>query len=146
MGRGPTIPTEAHFDKGSWGHDGTEWRKFSLLWGYSDRWAETVSELNAVVGTNNLYTAAVPAGYVYVLQGADCINVNSACTREIGPAAPGSLLILVQDAGALAGTVTMTGPCEVVLKEGDVVKSSFVGCTAGDDLYLRVWGYKMRVT
>ena len=43
---GPTAPAEAHFDKGSWGWDLTQWRKLGLLWGYTDRLAERAFDLD----------------------------------------------------------------------------------------------------
>ena len=127
------------------GFDGSNWRKLQQLWGYTDRWVETVSELNAGAGANNIFTAAVPAGYVYVCNLCDCFNNTSASTRLLGATDGTNNVILTQEAGIAAGGITISGYCWVVLKEGDQMRARFTGCTAGDDLYLRVWGFKMKI-
>jgi len=143
---GPTNPAEAHFDKGMWGWDGSVWRKIPLLLGYTDRWVEAVVNASADAGINILYTAAVPAGYVYVLNAAYCYNETSTSGQDIGPYGNSISVLVVQAAAVPANSVTVTGLCNIVLKAGDKVRIRFTACTAGDSLVGRVWGVKVKVS
>ena len=142
---GPTDPAEAHFDKGSWGWDLTQWRKLPLVFGYTDRWVEQQSDLNADAGTNSLQTVAVPSGYVYRV---DCIvtmNVDKVVTQLKRVVGGGVEVEIAVDLAAGAATHISLFPVGLWLKVGDYVKVYFLDCNAGDDLYLEVWGIKMAI-
>lgn len=143
---GITIPTEEYFKDGTWGHDGTQWRKLPLTWGYTDRWHEVVAVANAAAGTNDLLTTAVPAGEVWILQTADCYNANSVSGQSIAPTDGATVTILVQAVAVVVACITVTGFCHIALREGDQIRARFTGCILNDTLSLRVWGYKMAVT
>lgn len=127
------------------GYDGSAWQKLPLLWGYSDRWFERVSDTDATAGTNTLDTAAVPAGYVYVVQGIATLNLSTVVTHRQG-LRPGTYdMILQRTTGVGAGVTLPLFPVGIALKEGDTVRARFYGCTAGDDIHLSVVGYKMAI-
>lgn len=126
-------------------YDGTTWRKSNLLWGYYDRYFEAVSDTEAAVN-DTLSTTAVPAGYVYVVNFISAFNNTNAFTR----------LLVIPWAGASVGPhlIYETNPAAVVpnlwegavvLKEDDYIKAEFEGNTLNDDIFLRVWGYKMKI-
>jgi len=145
MGQGPTQPTEQYFDKGLWGYDGVRWRKLPLLWGYSDRWFENL-DYTADATYILRKSAAVPAGYVYVLEAAALLLLQRATTSasiEVLPAgAPGCP---VQNAAALAANTWLFWVGRATLKAGDQVQLYLNNCQAGDTFSGRIWGYKMAV-
>lgn len=142
---GPTQETEEHFRHGQWGHDGTQWRKLPLTWGYTDRWVEYVEDLNAAAGTNTLACAAVPAGYVYVLQAMISQNVNTITAHSKEVRGDSITAVLARDAAVAAGLTKELFPIGVALKAGDIARCRFIGCALNDDINLVVWGYKMKV-
>lgn len=142
---GITSPSEQHFDKGLWGWTGSVWAKLAMLFGYTSRWAERVTDQASGVETIDVTTTVVPAGYIYVLQACSAINVGSACA---------SVLMRVLGGGAYCGILYQGTPIiaapdcwsgEIVLAAGDSVTARFVTCADGDNCYLDVRGYKMAV-
>ena len=127
------------------GYTGADWQKLQMLWGYYDRWAELVSNLDAATGENNLNSAAVLAGYVHVLL---------AAWGQDNTSDPGVVDIRVWDGtqyhalayetpGGIAIPALWAGMA--VLKEGDKANVRLRGCTLHDDLYAGFIGYKMRL-
>jgi len=145
MSYGITNPAEEYFKDGLWGWDGSQWRKLGLLFGYYDRWVERQRETNAAAGQNSLQTDAVPAGYIYILDAIVTMNLNKAVThlkRVVGDGIEVELSIATAVPTATHDTLF---PISIVLKPGDYVKVYFLACDAGDDLFLEVWGYKMKI-
>lgn len=126
-------------------YDGTNWRKSNLLWGYNDRWAERATNLNATVGTNNLSTTAVPAGYVYWVAAARMLNNTSAITSYRLELLGDGVAVPIELLASPAAAESLLWSGGLPLKEDDVVRAIFYGCVAGDDLYLDVWGYMMKI-
>ena len=142
---GPTDPAEVYFDKGSWGWDGTAWRKLPLLLGYTDRWVEQQSDLSADVGTNTLATVVVPAGSIYRVDMVSAFNQTSACSIMLLAVGDG-IDVTFGPYTAFAATMQHNVfPVGIYLKAGDYLIAYYFDCTAGDDLFLRVWGLKMGV-
>lgn len=167
MGGGPTEPTEQFFRRGLWGwasttwerltslsnllgvalhgYDGSDWQKLPLVWGYTDRWAVTRSDLSATAGSNTLQTIAVPAGEIYILHALTGLNVNSICSmrfRVRSASIACTLTTFINQAASVVAAKDYTG---LVLKEGDQAEVVFDGCTLNDDIYLVAWGAKMAV-
>ena len=135
----------ADLTPGIHGWDGSDWKKLPMVWGYSDRYHEQVSELNAVVN-DTLDTTPVPAGYIHVVTSLSAFNATNAFSR----------LQVITLTGTSTGphSIDQTNPTagtaynwsgSLVLKEDDYIRAHFDGNTANDDLYLRVWGYKMKI-
>lgn len=142
---GPTIPTEEYFDKGQWGHDGTQWRKLNLVWGYYDRLVEQVTIADASAGNNLLYHTIVPAGYLWIVRG---VNVRDTPTAALCFCViyDGATAYYIYEYGTLvASTFRLFSPGEIVLKPGDRILSDFYGCALHDVLVSVLWGYKMKV-
>lgn len=121
------------------------WQKQPPIFGYSGRWRQTVTNANADAGTNDLLTTAVPEGYVYVLNAADCYNANTICNRAISAYDGGTLTHIISEVTVAVGVSTVTRYCSIVLAEGDQIRARFVNCAAGDYIQLRCWGYMMRI-
>jgi len=143
---GITNPTEEYFKDGTWGWDGTQWRKLGLLWGYSDRYVERAGNESAAAGYNVLASSTVPAGEVWVVQGVVVKNVNTATQCNA--------FLVASDTGyALTERVTLTPDTwycfainPAIMKAGDYLTTAFFNCQAGDGLYMDINGYKMKVT
>ena len=140
---GPTDPTEAHFDKGLWGWDLTQWRKLPVLWGYSAIWDKDLG--GTATGTVwNKSTSAIPAGEVWVLQGISIRNLTRATvavTVYIIRASGAEIYLDYAANQALGLPMLATGLFALV--EGDRVWVYVGGCQAGDVIKGGVVGYKM---
>ena len=142
---GPTDPAEAHFDKGSWGWDLTQWRKLGLLWGYTDRLAERAFDLDAAAGSNTLSLGAVPSGEVWsvsLLTAVDWTSAVTGITVQLFVGADDYYLGL-RGVTAAAVSVEIQGP--IIAKTGDILRVNMGGCTLHDVLAFYVNGYKMAV-
>ena len=143
---GITNPTEEYFKDGTWGWDGTQWRKLGLLLGYYDRLAGRTVKDNATAGENTVDSPSVPAGEVWVVQVITGIDSNTAVTKIRLVLTTGSVSIALKEDVPPAANRWLPWTGEVVLKEGDKIQAVFYGCNAGDYLVLGWWGYKMRVS
>ena len=143
---GITNPTEEYFKDGTWGWDGTQWRKQGILFGYRATVNESISNTNANAGINALNSATVPAGELWIIQLIGAMNVNTACSRIAFFVYRTPTEYPVLDQVTCTANVWVTWAGNVVLKTGDYLKAYFLGCTAGDDIYLRYLGYKVSVT
>lgn len=127
-------------------YTGSAWVKSNLLWGYNDLFAEVVYDTNASAGTNTLETTAVPSGYVYILTSCMVVNINSVCTRIRKLAwRSGTEYCDFDTSSSPAAGIHQPIACWIPLKEGDTVRGVFYGCVLNDDIYLAVWGYKMKI-
>jgi len=127
------------------GWDGSAWRKLPLVWGYSDRWVEYVTSTASGGGNASVDSAAVDTGLVHVLQ--FCAVRHNAGANKHVEAYLKSLteyIPLFQDLAAVTDTwypFTVNG----VLKATDRVSAIVVAPGDGKAIYLRMWGYKMKV-
>lgn len=142
---GLTDPTEPYFRNGLWGHDGTQWRRLNLLWGFYDTLAETVVNLSATAGLNTLLGAAVPSGEIWVVRMISAVDVNTAVTYirlgvRIGPT---DYRVYEVRPGVAAQWSSVQ--CDLVLKESHQIVASMDGCVLNDDIYMQYLGYKMNV-
>ena len=117
----------------------------NIPFGYNNRYAEEVSNLNAAAGWNDLLGTAVPAGEVWVVTAIAGVNSNRACTIQIG-ARGGTIDVYAISTTSAGALLWVAAAPQLILKEGDKIVGSFGGCTAGDDIYLRASGYKMKVS
>ena len=127
------------------GYIGAAWQKLPMLWGYSDRYVERLEDNNAAAGWNWENLTAVPAGEIWVIQAARADNATSQTTAtKIELLSDGPTNTLIKDLLPAAGHHTCWQGA-VVLKEGDLIRAEFEGCTAGDDLTTSAWGFKMDI-
>jgi len=140
---GITDPTQEYFKDGGWGHDGTQWRKLPLLWGYSDVWRERLWELNPLTIEYRLYMTVVPTGEVWVAKHAITVDINTVCTRHLIQVYDGAKFFDTIAAESPAAGIPQNYHLDIVLKAGDQLAVIFVGSAVGDDLYFFTQGYKM---
>ena len=115
------------------------------LFGFNDRYAETVSNLDPGAGAITLDTTAVPAGEVWIVQCVEAYN-DARGVRMLAVLRTST----TSEASVFDITTTVAGGRAIangqwVLKAGDCVRFYFLTTTAGDDLYGHLWGYKMKV-
>lgn len=143
---GITNPLEEYFKDGQWGWDGTRWRKLNLTFGYYNRLADIVTYTMPGAATYNLYSSAVPAGYLWLVQSAGSMNSLHAVTQQIfawDTVNVVPLQALVTPALSVWNVYYHPG---LVLKPGDQLVCAFGTCTANDVLWLKIWGYIMAIT
>jgi len=128
------------------GWDGSVWRKLPLVWGYSDVYREHIEDLNADVTYDSLSGSAVPAGEIWVVNAIMAVDLTSAITRiSIYITGGGTTTDLNQvSAPTVNEPTTFSG--HAVMKEDEYVGAYFDGTVAGDDIFLNVRGYKMKVS
>lgn len=144
-GRGPTDPAEAHFDKGLWAWDGSQWRKLPMLFGYSAVLSLAVSETSAPAGTYNLDSGVVPAGEIWIVNVLVGTAVSGSCTSfRFGYVHDGSQ-VFVEEVVTPVSAQLYNFVGQIVLDAGDYLRARFYGLTLNDDVYLYVTGYKMAV-
>jgi len=142
---GITDPAQEYFKDGGWGWTGTAWVKLGLLWGYYDRLAEDLGDLNPGAGSYTKYSTAVPAGEVHVIRGISYMNNSGARGALDFRAYFGALFTFLYAAPVPGASTPHFISCDFVLKEGDRVRVNQASVVAGDDIYSAVWGYKMKV-
>lgn len=137
--------TAADLTPGIMGWDGSAWQKLPLLLGYTDRWVELQLTNSAAAGVNDLNTDPVPAGYIYVVQAISMINNDNICHRRPSVTDDTTFVHLAYEINIAALVPTMVNHPGIPLKEDDYVRGRFSSCTAGDNLRLYTWGYKMAI-
>jgi len=117
-----------------------------MVFGYSDRWAENVSDIASGASNAVAQTAVVPAGCIYVLQQAEAFHNAAAAVELSATPTVGALVCpLVHSLGADPWVhYSWTG--SLVLKAGDRITATATAPGDGKIVYLNVWGYKMKIT
>lgn len=146
MSLGPGMPTEEYFNKGTWGYDGTLWRKLPMLWGYSESWRERKQNLSCAAGANSLLHTAVSAGEVWVLESISVFNVQTDCTYIRIYITSGVMSYIFKQFSDPALNVPEQYSGRFTFGPGDVLTVTFAGCVLNDDIYSDVVGYKMRIS
>ena len=143
---GITNPTEEYFKDGLWGWDGTQWRKLSLLFGYSGPYSESPSNTNLPAGDSNLAGSTVPAGEVWVVQGMMGEVISSTCTELRFGFWNGAAIIICKQVLAPVSGQLYDYQGMLILAAGYYPLILLYDMTAGDYAYLNIWGYKMKVS
>ena len=140
---GITNPTEEYFKDGIWGWDGTQWRKLSLLFGYSGPYSEAPYNTNLPAGVSNLAGSTVPAGEVWVVQGMLATVISSTCTDLRFGFWNGADIIICKQVLSPTSGQFYDYQGMLVLAAGYYPLIRVYNMTAGDDAFLYIWGYKM---
>lgn len=105
---------------------------------------QEVFTTSAIAGTNTL-SITVPAGYAWVIETYQVVNINTANTAIVIAAGDGLGGTVQMESFAGSAGVVQRGHVSVTLSGDNVLNAVFVGCSAGDDIYLRAWGYLMEL-
>jgi hypothetical protein len=130
---------------GTHGYVNGAWKKNPILFGYSDTLLLAYSNTNLAAGFNELLSAAVPAGKIWIVTN---INIGYIGTSPVE-----------MGVGIKRGTTTYTIWWERppvsnvsynkqgwwVLKEGDKLNNYVSGATAGDDMYFDFQGFAVDI-
>ena len=143
---GITNPTEEYFKDGTWGWDGSQWRKLGLaLWYYA-----TYSENLSGTATDSVYdtwSTAVPSGYIYIVNAASIRNVTRATERAD--------ICVYSDTNIRTYLSCLLSPAryqpaiftgKLVLSPGWRIYMAMVGCSVDDVIQAGVAGYKVKIT
>ncbi len=113
--------------------------------GYYDRVFEEINDVGVPAATRTLRMTVVPSGYVYIIQAIAMRNDDSGVNQTKAVTDGNSSLIIERLSPAGAGLWHPLQVPNTVLKESDTIEGTFYNCTSGDDLHLKIWGYKMQV-
>jgi len=119
---------------------------FNLIWGYNAPYAERVSNLNAGAGANFLLGTIVPTGEVWVACSLTAYDANNNPTAiTLGLFDNVGSYDLTRRAGP-GVNVTIEWNGLAVASAGGKFYAYITGCVAGDDIYLDIVGYKMKLS
>jgi len=142
---GITDPKEAYFKDGIWGWDGAAWHKLPMVWGYSDHLAGLAAKYGAELGADDVLGTPCPAGEVWIVESIDAHDsrTNLTLIQLFVYDGVGAALVEEGDPADADRHIYWTG--RITLHPGDLVYAHYIGTTINDNLYLRWWGYKMKV-
>lgn len=126
-------------------YTGAAWVKSNLLWGYNAVWGEQQTHTKSAAGNYNLDSDAVPSGYVYVVKAVVSNNTDKTINHQHALVVNNYAIPILAPTSTTANVWRVTFPVDIALAEGDFVRVTFYNCDDGDDLYLRICGYKMKV-
>jgi len=138
--------TPADLTPGVCGWDGSQWRKLTLLFGYTGIYVSSVTNTNLAAGTNTLSDTAVPAGEIHV--------ITNILIRYVGTA-PTQISARITSGGTTVDLYVLRPPVTAisydrqgwwVLGPDDVLKLVVLGATAGDDATIDIAGFRMKIT
>jgi len=114
------------------------------LWGYNDRYLEALVALDPPAGTFTFNFTAVPDGEVRIIQAINAADVTTArrCQLRVQD---GTNAVALKDATQASSAEWVIWDGSILLRGGDRVQIAIYSVDAGDDLYARAWGYKMKV-
>lgn len=117
---------------------------FNLIFGYHDQYNEADVDLTAPAGTVEKLGAQVPAGEIWVVTTAWAYNATRGSVYLLIDLWDGSNIQRLT-AGAPVGFNGLGVKGNIVLKEGDRIRWTFLDTVLNDDLYWGAAGYKMKV-
>jgi len=135
----------ALFTPGIHGYDGAAWRKLSLLWGYTDRWAVSPTGVSTGDPATNVVTIDVPEGYVYKLEGWQLEHNDTVARSVFLSCVADTASVQMYSNAAFVPNTQAFGINQFTLKEGDHLQFTVWGLVTGKTAYLNVWGSKMAV-
>lgn len=126
-------------------YGGTAWVKSPVIWGYTNRWAEATNTTSTGGGTTVVTSTPVPEGYVYVLEHYMCYHDDPVERPLVIEGTDGSINLTFKTEAALATSAPSFGKHRLTLKQDDFIRVIVWGLATGKIIYLRVWGYMMKV-
>lgn len=117
----------------------------NVIWGFSDRYYEVITDESMPAGIGELLGGVVPEGEVWEVTGMSFIHSSASVNRaRVGPKY-GALYINVGEVISPAASTLYSFNMDVILKEGDRLYWKFYNLTLNDDVYAWAWGSKMEV-
>lgn len=117
----------------------------NVIWGYTDRYYDLVTDTAMPAGESDKLSTVVPAGEVWEITGMSVIVTSASCNRiRLGPYISASY-VNVGEKLAPASDTLYSFPICATLKEGDRLFWRFYNLTLNDDVYCYAWGSKMEV-
>jgi len=121
------------------------WRKSPIPFGYSDVLNSALANLALAAGANNLDSAAVGAGLIWVVTNVSVMYVGTAPTSvSVNVVSGGATICLFQQNAPVTAT-RYDRQGKWVLEATDILRCTVVGATLNDDLYLDVHGYQIAI-
>lgn len=140
-----TQTAAADLTPGVCGWDGTVWRKLPLVFGFSEVYHEQVKDLNATVTSDALTGSAVDPGEIWVVTSVVAYDKNTNITEVHASVSDGATWWPFAQRFPTAAGEYLVWSGMLVLEEGDYIDAGFGGTVAGDDIYLNINGYKMKI-
>lgn len=140
-----TNPAEPLFVSGSWGWDGSTWRKLALLFGYSEQLFLAHSETLDTAGDKIYLFDAVPAGELWIVQHvAAAASTNTTYGITFSVAYSSAVYHFYSSTYTNAG-LQVSCHYDVVLPPGAQLRVAWYSAAAGDTVYAYALGYKMKI-
>lgn len=128
------------------GYDGSAWQKLPLLWGYTDRYTESIEHTKIGAASYNMWSSEVAAGVVRILNMSSSLDNTTAITHRHFLRDGTDNFQIETFAAQPINTWAVNPNVFYVLKEGDQQRIQFVSAADGDVLTGRWWGYEMAIS
>lgn len=126
-------------------YDGAAWHKQPLIWGFTDRWGERATGVSTGGAATNALTIAVPAGYVYKLEGWTIEHNDTGAKTVYLSCVSSSVTVQMYSSQSFAQNTQVYGVNQFTLIEDDQIQFTVWGLVSGKTAYLDVWGSIMKV-
>lgn len=137
--------TPADLTVGGHGWDGDSWQKLPMVWGYSGRLHEDLSDTKIGDGTFSAASTNVPGGEVHVVQMISLMNVTGARGYTYFRLYSNGNYIQAFAATTPVASVPSILTGEFCLQAGDNIVIAQESCINNDVITAGLWGYKMLV-
>lgn len=142
---GITNPAEKYFKDGTWGWDGSVWRKLPMVWGYSAHYCEALSGVATGGGNADVVLATVDPGEVWVIESVTMDHDAGAAKHISVHAYNNGCRQVIFDAIAADSGIYYIWNGRVTLPSGGNMFARAYAPGDGKKLNVNVWGYKMKI-
>jgi len=137
--------TPALLQPGINSHIGGAWKKQPMIWGYSDRLYEDLSESAPDTGTWTKLSTVVPPGEIHKLEFMYVINDSRQGSSITFSAMSGGIVNYFVFETTVARYFPNVFVGSVTLAAGDYLRITMGGVNAGDTMKACIWGNKMDI-
>jgi len=124
---------------------GTDWQKQPMIWGFTERWSESLDISCDASGYVLKRTTAVDTGYVHVVEAVACQLTERETTSVSIECRSNPINVPLNAVATLAANTYLFWAGRATLQVGDQIQIYMAGTNENDHFVGRVWGYKMKV-
>jgi hypothetical protein len=142
---GITDPAQKYFKDGLWTYDGAVWRPQNQLIAYRARIVASVSATSTGASPTTVSSAAVPTGYVHIIQAISAFHDDTVARAVIIIANGGGATVGLATNAALAPFGYLLFSTPLALAANDIIQSSCYSLTSGKKIYVGLWGHSFKI-
>lgn len=140
-----TQTNPANLQSGINGWINAAWQKQPLIFGYSGDILRLASNTNLAAGTNQVNDSAVPAGEIWVVTSLSMAYVGTVPTSIRLSIVAATVAYRLFQQNAPVSDMAYDRQGYWIMQEGDNLRCTVLGATAGDDLFFWVNGFRLDI-